>query len=45
MNAIELIPAKRIVPVVVINDAAHAVPPGIARPHGAQKTVNRSSMA
>ena len=26
MNAIELIPAKRIVPVVVINDAAHAVP-------------------
>ena len=26
MNAIDLIPAKRIVPVVVINDAAHAVP-------------------
>ena len=26
MNAIELIPAKRIVPVVVINDAAHAIP-------------------
>ena len=26
MNAIELIPAKRVVPVVVINDAAHAVP-------------------
>ena len=26
MNAIELIPAKRIVPVVVISDAAHAVP-------------------
>ena len=26
MNAIDLIPAKRIIPVVVLNDAAHAIP-------------------